>query len=1124
MPNRPSALPSSHVAVARRVAGVALLALSALVAACGGGSGDGAAEGGDGTAPPPVAASGPTAAFATAASGVTARQALAFDAGGSAAADGSALAYHWDFGDGQRGGGRTIAHVFAQSGSPTVTLTVVDAAGRSATASRTVAVAAPPAATGSALLPVQVRDLDGAAVAGAAVSLVGGGASGVTDANGRVGLSVGVGAELVVRVQKSGYADQVVVHALPVGAGDDGLVEATLRPRDAAQTLADAKAGGTLRGRAGATIVLPPDALVDAAGAPVTGAVDIAMTTVDVTAPNAGGFPGRFDGVRADGGRTPIASLGTVEFALSSGGRRLQLAPGKSATIEIPISGAVLLDGARVAAGATIDLWSLDEASGVWIQEGTGTVVASADAPGGVALRAQVAHFSWWNADIGFDPYGPQPKCEADNGLGIPEAQDNFARGTMCNFLAQFDRASNRTGNGAGRDARALRASALAASAPANIVGFARSGTLPIAGGVTVPVPANWNIAFTATALNGTWIGSAVVNGAVGVREPVVIKMRPRDFQVVSVEPIVLPFDSTRQLGAGQAARFSFAGAAGGFVQVTLSGGTVPTRVRLVRDATVLATRDVVAQGGATFVAPVDTAGTYRIEVENTALVAGGWRLQAVRLGGLIEEQAALPVDATRTIPAYTTLRFGLDVPAAGAVSLAATLLAEPVTVRVLGPDGTTVASFPTSRGATATPTVVATPAAGRYTLVVANPNGAPFSLRATAETTPWLPVDAGFAAPRIPYPIAGLQADRNGRPVLGFVSHASAPSGFTETLQLRRWTGSVWETAAADLLTPIPCDVNERSYGFAFDSRGVAYVANVSLTTRGSFPTRTQVRRFVGGAWEDVGGGALPETVPSTRPCQQAPRLVVDGNDRPVVAWRSETAVRVARFEGGTWTPLGSFPATDDYPSYDLALDAAGTPHLVLAQGGVARVQRHVAGAWQAVGADGGRLPSSDGSVPRVTQLRIDASGRLAVGALVSVGTDPNPLGAAAWRFDGTAWAQSGPRLVPAGTYVGTTVEPGVSVSADGSLLVSWTARTVLDAGTAVVLRNDPGGTWTGVGDASGRVPQVAPHGVTPDLNARDARLLSVGPDDWLALAVTDGYFTTNPTTRVVLLRRVGR
>src|SRR5262245_10908730 len=95
------------------------LAAASLLTACGGG--------GDAAAPPPADASNsdPQASFASPASG-SAGQALAFDASGSTDADGDALTFSWDFGDGTHGGGAQLAHVYPGGGRYDVTLTVAD--------------------------------------------------------------------------------------------------------------------------------------------------------------------------------------------------------------------------------------------------------------------------------------------------------------------------------------------------------------------------------------------------------------------------------------------------------------------------------------------------------------------------------------------------------------------------------------------------------------------------------------------------------------------------------------------------------------------------------------------------------------------------------------------------------------------------------------------------------------------------------------------------------------------------------------------------------------------------------------------------------------------------------------
>lgn len=57
-------------------------------------------------------------------------------------------------------------------------------------------------------------------------------------------------------------------------------------------------------------------------------------------------------------------------------------------------------DGSAIAIGDTIPLWSLNEDTGIWLQEGVGTVVASTESPTGLAMNATVGHFSWWNCDV----------------------------------------------------------------------------------------------------------------------------------------------------------------------------------------------------------------------------------------------------------------------------------------------------------------------------------------------------------------------------------------------------------------------------------------------------------------------------------------------------------------------------------------------------------------------------------------------------------------------------------------------------------------------------------------------------------------------------------------------------
>jgi PKD repeat protein len=63
---------------------------------------------------------------------------LVFDASASYDPYGTIVAYHWDFGDGSSGSGKTIIHSFAKQGTYTVKLTIVNDLGYSAEVAKAV--------------------------------------------------------------------------------------------------------------------------------------------------------------------------------------------------------------------------------------------------------------------------------------------------------------------------------------------------------------------------------------------------------------------------------------------------------------------------------------------------------------------------------------------------------------------------------------------------------------------------------------------------------------------------------------------------------------------------------------------------------------------------------------------------------------------------------------------------------------------------------------------------------------------------------------------------------------------------------------------------------------------------
>ena len=219
-----------------------------------------------------------------------------------------------------------------------------------------------------------------------------------SDENGSISFTVSADKVGSVRLRKSGYAAQTVVLEVNNNAA---VFFATLGKRNAAITV-NADANISITAKAGAMVSLDAGALVDTNGNTVSGSVQLSITPVNIADDKElGVFPGAFSGTDIEGNAAPIImSYGTVEYYFSQNGNELNLAPNQTATIEIPIYVTGHSDGTPIKIGDAGALWYLNEDTGLWIQENIGTVVASLGSPTGMALRASVTHFSWWNHDV----------------------------------------------------------------------------------------------------------------------------------------------------------------------------------------------------------------------------------------------------------------------------------------------------------------------------------------------------------------------------------------------------------------------------------------------------------------------------------------------------------------------------------------------------------------------------------------------------------------------------------------------------------------------------------------------------------------------------------------------------
>lgn len=480
-----------------------------------------------------------------------------------------------------------------------------------------------------------VRDANGL-LADVAVADVTGTPSGSTNAGGKVELTLTTGVPHTLKLSKSGYADRFVVLNLPV-ANALGYFEAGMTPRGNAQSVSTA--GGTATGDDGAKLTLAAGSLVDGNGNPVSGAVDVTVTPIDVTGLDLAAFPGRFAGVQTAGSLVDIASHGLVEFTLSQNGQAVVLGAGQTAIIEIPLYAALHLSGNDVQVGDHIPLWALDEQSGIWMQNGEGEVVASAGSPTGLALQATVPHLSWWNADIFFeDPYRPKPRCYRYNGTDyVPEP---CALGPLP-YGSHYDN-TPLLPTPLARGRRGV--------APAVPPGlkytpqFAVLATIPAEGGIETPVPAGVDTVLHACSLDGTQCGDVTVNGQSGVSEDVRIDLVPID-QGGNGETITVPWNQTYAVDPGdEVDHYSFAAQAGvayGVSVLRSQGSVLEGELSVAIDGTPANAMPFGFAAAGLLIDP-PSGGALDIAVNGLLNLAGGYRLRFDQLTAPTPEALAV--------------------------------------------------------------------------------------------------------------------------------------------------------------------------------------------------------------------------------------------------------------------------------------------------------------------------------------------------------------------------------------------------------------------------------------------------------------------------------------------------
>ena len=208
-----------------------------------------------------------------------------------------------------------------------------------------------------------------------------------TGADGKFSVTAPVGDRTIVRVEATGFAE-----AFPIArviAGQTTNLGVKLVPIGVTEPLT-VGAGGTVSNST-AQLTIPANGLVPRSGGTPAGSVNVSLTPLN-PAVDTSLMPGGFNGISAGGGSTrSIESFGALLIDIrDSAGSRYNLAPGKTATIRIPV-------GTQSAnPPLTIPLWFFDETTGVWREEGTATLQVSGSTR---YYEGDIARVAYWNAD-----------------------------------------------------------------------------------------------------------------------------------------------------------------------------------------------------------------------------------------------------------------------------------------------------------------------------------------------------------------------------------------------------------------------------------------------------------------------------------------------------------------------------------------------------------------------------------------------------------------------------------------------------------------------------------------------------------------------------------------------------
>ncbi|OQP52473.1 carboxypeptidase-like regulatory domain-containing protein [Niastella populi] len=191
-----------------------------------------------------------------------------------------------------------------------------------------------------------------------------------------------------IKVEKDGFFQGS--RTIVVNEGVVNYISLQLIKRTVSGTV-NGSSGGNIAVQGGGSIVFTGNSFVNTAGnSAYTGTVSVSTFLLNPAASNFNEImPGTLRGITTGNDQTGLQSFGMMAVELTgANGEKLQLAAGKTATLTFPIPPAMLSQAPN-----TIPLWSFNDSTGLWNEEGTATKQGS-------NYVGTVSHFSFWNCDV----------------------------------------------------------------------------------------------------------------------------------------------------------------------------------------------------------------------------------------------------------------------------------------------------------------------------------------------------------------------------------------------------------------------------------------------------------------------------------------------------------------------------------------------------------------------------------------------------------------------------------------------------------------------------------------------------------------------------------------------------